>query len=88
MNGLYSIYMNPNDNSKSHFINNNYFNERSEQADEQIHERGSLGGEISAELGFKDLASAKDYVDQYKGSEDELAQDNSENEENEITSSS
>jgi len=79
--------MNPKGNPQSHYINNNYFNQRSEQNDEQIYEVGSLGGEISAELGFKDLASAKDYVEQYKGNTEELSEEGSEHEELESTSS-
>ena len=42
---------------KSHYLKNNYYRER---------RSGSLGGEISSELGFLDLEAAVEYAEQFK----------------------
>jgi hypothetical protein len=63
---------------KSPFISNNYFAERSiennNEADSDT--QGILGGEISADLGFGNLAAAKEYAEQYN-SIDESEQEDS-----------
>ncbi len=60
--------MDSNENTaQSHYISNNYFKPRSEHEENQeqhINEKGSLGGEITAEIGFRDLASAREYLEQ------------------------
>lgn len=66
--------------NKSHFISNNYFSERSENKvdAENEHNQGVLGGEVLSDLGFGNLAAAKEYAEKYEqfNLEDEAESEN------------